>query len=434
MKNIVNKMGLLLSLLWVSLSTLAYDFKVDGVEYTITDLDNLECEVASWPYSEGAVIIPSEVIYASHTFFVRGIGDGAFARRESITSVYIPNSVKRIGNNAFSGCSNMATISLSNSISKMGYSAFKSCTSLQSIEIMGTLSEIEHDCFRNCKSLLSITLPNTIESIGWEAFAYCESLKSILIPNSVKFIGEEAFANCTSLENISLSNKLIRINFGLFHNCSSLRSLEIPGSVSEIIMYENGTSSNSSISPFKGCDSLKYLSFPESSVSLKVYENDFYAHTVEGRLKDETITDIYIDRPIDKKMLFPNLERLKLGSNMTYVPVGGGSSYDPTVAELNNLKSIECIAIDPPYLATLTNKQYMNIEVLVLPEALEAYKNAPSWKSFWNLQGGAGVNYIKDDSKHIVSRVSISGTPVDESYRGLVIVRYSDGTIEKIIE
>lgn len=51
MKPIIQKLGVLMAVLWVSVSAFAYDFEVDGIYYNITSLSNLEVEVTNECFS-----------------------------------------------------------------------------------------------------------------------------------------------------------------------------------------------------------------------------------------------------------------------------------------------------------------------------------------------------------------------------------------------
>ena len=92
------------------LPSLAHDFEVGGVFYNKTS-DNTVAVTCKGDYYNsysneyaGDVVIPSSVDYNGITYSVTSIGDDAFRRCESLTSVEIPNSVTSIGVDAFYGC------------------------------------------------------------------------------------------------------------------------------------------------------------------------------------------------------------------------------------------------------------------------------------------------------------------------------------------
>ena len=65
-----------------------------------------------------------------------------------------------------------------NNVTSIGDYAFFRCTSLTSITIGDGVTSINANTFYNCTSLTSITIPDSVTSIGYSAFLGCESLKS----------------------------------------------------------------------------------------------------------------------------------------------------------------------------------------------------------------------------------------------------------------
>ena len=218
---------------------------------------------------------------------VTSIGDHAFYNCSSLTNITIPDSVTSIGDHAFHNCSGLTSITIPDSVTSIGDHAFYNClTSITVSEnnkyfsslngvlfnkdktdlitypignerteytIPDSVTSIGNFIFYNCSSLTSITIPDSVTSIGNFAFYNCSSLTSITIPDSVASIGNSAFYNCSSLTNIKLPDVIDIISGNTFRDCSSLLNIIIPDSVTSIKECA-----------FEGCKSLTNIAIPES--------------------------------------------------------------------------------------------------------------------------------------------------------------------------
>ena len=162
---------------------------------------------------------------------VTSIGNSAFRRCASLTSIEIPNSVTSIGSEAFSGCSSLTSITFGDNsqLTSIGSEAFSGCSSLTSIEIPNSVTSIGYYAFSGCSSLTSIEIPNSVTSIGDNAFSYCSSLTSIEIPNSVTSIGDYAFWGCSSLRVIKCyAESVPETGYDIFGSCPSDMIILVP--------------------------------------------------------------------------------------------------------------------------------------------------------------------------------------------------------------
>lgn len=151
---------------------------------------------------------------------------------EKLPSIEIPDTVTEICNDVFANCKNLEKIS-ANSESIGGY-AFSGCTSLSEVDLSENLESIGKRAFENCTSLKNLHLPHGLTSIGESAFYYCTSLERIEIPATTTTIGKEAFFHCTNLLGVDLPDAMTIIEGGTFYECSALRTFVVPSGVKTI--------------------------------------------------------------------------------------------------------------------------------------------------------------------------------------------------------
>ena len=265
MKPII-KLTLLLLAILLPATTSAYDFKVNGIYYNITNSTNRTVEVTYQSYTNGTYVsdysgnvnIPSTVTYYGTTYTVTRIGYDAFSNCSGLTSVTIPNFVITINRWAFKDCSGLTSVTIPNSVTTISEGAFYGCIGLTSVTIGNSVTSIGYYAFENCSGLTSVTIPNSVTSISSYAFEGCNGLRSIIvnngntkydsrnncnaiietgtnmlivgcmntvIPNSVITIANYAFRNCSSLTSVTIPNSVTTIGDCAFENCSGLTSV-----------------------------------------------------------------------------------------------------------------------------------------------------------------------------------------------------------------
>ena len=255
----VMKKILSLILTLVATTTLwAYDFRSGDLYYNITSDTTVKVTYQyDWSSNNYAglttVTIPETVTYNDISYSVTGIGDLAFLRCSSLTSVIIPNSVTSIENSAFSGCISLTSVTIPNSVTSIGDEAFFDCYSLTSITIPSSVTSIgeivfgtsiEEDIFVNYPFLATISIEDgnpiydsrencnaIIETATNTLIAGCQNT---IIPNSVTSIGTYAFYGCFILSSISIPNGVTSIKDYAFAGCFNLSSITIPNSITSI--------------------------------------------------------------------------------------------------------------------------------------------------------------------------------------------------------
>ena len=400
----------------------AEDFVVNGIYYKILADKTKEVEVTFRGVSftsfdneySGSVTIPSTVTYARLTYSVTSIGNDAFARCSSLTSITIPESVTNIGQFAFENCSGLTSITIPNSVTEIGNCAFQGCSGLTSITIPNSVTRIEWQAFRNCSSLTSVTIPESVKSIGiyafegtafyntpsnWDngalylgdclvsltdsyvgdykikestrlivdgAFWGCKSLTSVTIPTSVTSIGDRTFFDCEGLTSVTIPNSVTSIEYGAFYNCLSLNSVTIPSNVTSIGSY--------------------------AFVNTGIYNNEsnwkkgvLYISNCLINAKDD-ISGAYIIEE-GTRLIAAYAFAWCSGLTSVTIPNSVTSVGENAFDGCSGLTSITSLAEVPPTLGTDAFYAVSNtIPVYVPCESLSDYQSAEGWKSFTNIQ------------------------------------------------
>ena len=378
------------------------------------------------------------------------IGDYAFKNCSGLTSLTLPSSVTRIGDYAFYNCSGLTSLTLPSSVTRIGDYAFYNCSGLTSLTLPSSVTSIGEFAFRYCSGLTSLTIPSGVTSIGMSAFEYCSSLTSLTLPSSVNEIGIYAFHGCSGLTSLTLPSSvtssirdyifdgLKECNYFIdsdletylahthdwkyipvdeikyYHNGQELTKLEIPSGVDKIGSYSfykgvNLTSltipsSVTSIdrSAFEGCSGLTSLTLPSSVTAIG-------GSAFEG---------------------CSGLTSLALPSSVTAI---GGSAFEGC----SGLTSIYVSWESPLSIAASTFKD-ANTEKCIL------YVPKGTYDDYWLSNWGIFANIVEYDATGIdhittsgeakeISRYAADGQRLEVPAKGLNIVKYSDGSVKKVV-
>ena len=99
---------------------MSYTLKYEILSETTCEVDKLEGETTK-------VVIPDYYDTDGKKYKVTEIGCAAFFERKTLTSVVLPNSIKKVHLHAFLGCRNLTSINLPDGLEYIGDHAFFHC-------------------------------------------------------------------------------------------------------------------------------------------------------------------------------------------------------------------------------------------------------------------------------------------------------------------
>ena len=177
-------------------------FTIDDIQYTIDKNDSTAVSVTGTTgygdiNNKKDLVLPETVEYNGVTYTVTSIGNGAFARKNGLNSIVIPNTVVLIAESAFASNWGLASIEIPASVVEIGTRAFEWAGNIAEVKFAANsqLKILGTSAFSHAKGLKSIELPEGLTTIKNCAFADCNVLESVTIPASVTTIMEHMFDN-----------------------------------------------------------------------------------------------------------------------------------------------------------------------------------------------------------------------------------------------
>lgn len=239
-----------MSCLFLTFSSYAHDFEVNGIYYKVINTANKYVGVTyEGSYSDmepnyfGKIVLPSSVSYKGTDYTVTAICTDCFTDCSEMTEITLPETLTSIGGYAFDGCSSLSQITIPKSVKYIGDSAFTGCTKLKSLTLPEGIKTIDYCTFEGCSSLLSVSLPATIVEIDGTAFTNCESLTEIdcYATNPPEVIGSLGVQNPENLKIHVLKNAVEKYSSTTpWNEYTIIGDLDLAGSLKEIISNESG--------------------------------------------------------------------------------------------------------------------------------------------------------------------------------------------------
>ncbi|MDE5987253.1 MAG: leucine-rich repeat domain-containing protein, partial [Prevotella sp.] len=347
----------------------------------------------------------------------------AFANCTNIPEVNIDSKITDINDYAFYNCDSLVNATIENHGS-IGAYAFYSCGSLVNATIKNK-GDIGSYAFAYCSRLSSINLRNK-GTVGSNAFCDCYKAESLTIAPTVTSIGNKVFSYCNKIGDVTIEDRDTELKLGsngtkpMFSDCR-LDEVYIGGK----IVYETGSSSG--YSPFYRNTSLRKVTITDKETT--IYDNEFYGCT---GLKEVSIGDGVTSFG---RYAFSGCSALEAFEFGAHVKTIGEEAFSDCTA-MTKMISHNPI---PPVCGTeaLDDINKWECTLYVPDAAIDTYKAADQWKNFFFVENytPAGIDSATatDKEKTEVARYDMGGNRVTESYNGVVIIRYADGTRAKVL-
>ena len=229
------------------------------------------------------------------------------------------------------------------------------------------------------------------DKLGDYAFYGCSGLTSLTLPSGVTSIGYRAFEGCSGLTSLTIPSGVTEIGSSAFYGCSGLTSLTIPSSVTSIgygafsgcsgltsLTIPSGVTSIGDCA-FLSCSGLTSLTIPSSVTSIGS----------DAFLGCSGLTSIYVYTKKLPKLGYYVFDGCDAKNCTVYVPKGTYDDYKLSkFGYFENIVEFDATGIDKVAIST----------------------NAKE-----------------------VSRYSANGQRLSAPAKGLNIVKYSDGSVKKVV-
>lgn len=400
------------------------------------------------------------------------LGDAMFYN-SSIKEIVLPSGLEEIGRRCFTSCHELKELRLPETIRRIGKYSL-SDLNLDTFTLPDSIESVEERSFNGDRGDDDSANPipaSKIKHFVWKAVnlnekLYEEAMNSYA-PTEIRYSLNGPYRKLRghsftlSVDTFEIAKTCDILYLGWFSYYS--RSFDIWNDISVDLLFHTPLFS----------DDVKSLIIDDSEIPLRLlspvievsytygtyrlafcnlddartYYKEVRKHLSQWEIIQETYTkdyisswvksleDLYLGRDIEggNPLFLPNLRRLKIGQ-----------VKEVKVSDLSQspLEIIECTSAIPPIISgsNFSKSQYFDLLVVVPDDAIDAYRNADVWKDFWNLTTKseyiAGVKDVvsSDKEKTVVSRYDCSGKEVTPDYSGIVIVRYSDGSVKKMIQ
>lgn len=173
------------------------------------------------------------------------------------------------------------------------------------------------------------------------------------------------------------------------------------------------------------------MSLVDTSIKRLIIEDadDELKGEFDGPLWAAKLDYMYVGRPISFKTNSITFKILELGKNLKVNKFPQESIVATIISDIE----------DPNQVTPLfPNTTYINVPLYVPKGTVDAYKQAEGWKNFFDIKENDGtvdkINAVKaQKDKGVSSYYDLSGQKVNKDAKGIIIIKYKDGSAKKIL-
>lgn len=324
---------------------------------------------------------------------VTEIGDYAFAECSTLTSLAMPDSVKRIKDCSFWGNTALVDIKIGNGVTEIGSYAFYLCENLLNIVMPNSVTTIGSNLFHHCYKLQSITFSDNLTTAGEYLCMYNYALtafygKSVVNNHSLILDGVlKSIAPRRAVTKYTIPDNVTTIESGAIWENDILQEIIIPNSVTTIKMQA-----------FTGCYNIESITIPESVTSIAVpnFQSSLNLQAFYGKFAsadnkclidsngvlisyalgcEDTVYTIPDGVKIIGNQSFQahHLTNITIPESVISIGWGAFTGYN----DENNPLNVYCKPATPP---TIDNNVFYNAKIYVPAAVVEDYKAA--WSKY----------------------------------------------------
>lgn len=386
------------------------DVHLDFREGTISIADNFSCHINYGGYV-GSEASKGRIKKITFPYSLRRIGDSAFGTESlygleynaNITEIKLPENLEEIGDYAFSRCELLNAVDFPSSLKHIGKNAFAYCKSFTTLTLPSTIETIGTYAFRNCESIAKVYY-DVPDAKGADIFFFSTSngctADKVIIGANVRVLPQGVFQNAKNLVRVEFEERgeeqKLTLGESSFARCSNLQKIELPVGLDTI-----------SESSFMRCSVLSEVRLPESLENIA--NNAFRECT--------------------------SLKTIEFPSTLKSI---GHSAFEDVLLQMITVR-----ATTPPELSKAVYTGYGRLyptfsdyaAEVHIPKGTLADYQATDWSKFTLIDDLETEikDVIGDDSMHAVGYYSLDGRRLSKPQSGITLVRYSDGTVRKLI-